>query len=341
MVKYRIQSILAVLSLVPVMFLVACERSQQSDLEGYRFPDSIPHPEINPPTAKRIALGMMLFFDPRLSGDNNMSCATCHNPGMGWCDRNVTGVGHEHQALRRNTPTILNSAFGVLQFWDGRAESLEDQALGPISSAVEMNQDLDELVRELNRLPVYKEKFESAYPGESISSGTIARALAAFERTIISRNSAFDRWVAGDSNAMSPEAIRGFEVFNGKARCSTCHQGFNFTDNGFHNIGVRVLPGVDETDVGRFEQLPLPSMQGAFKTPTLRDVTLTAPYMHNGIYATLEEVIDHYIRGGDVKEHLSPNMSPIILSQEEKEALIAFMRHLEGEPIDIEMPHLP
>jgi cytochrome c peroxidase len=181
--------------------------------------------------------------------------------------------------------------------------------------------------------------FAKAYPGEPISGKTIGKAIASFERTLLSTESPFDRWLRGDKSALDASAARGFEVFRTTGNCETCHSGFNFTDNGFHNIGVRDAPGKE--DVGRFSQRKLALMKGAFKTPTLRDVALTAPYMHNGTYRTLEEVVDHYDRGGDVKDNLSPNMKPIRLSAQDKADLVAFMRSLTGKPMQITVPQLP
>jgi cytochrome c peroxidase len=240
--------------------------------------------------------------------------------------------------LGRATPTIVNAAFNSLQMWDGRMGTLEAQALGPFG-ADEQNLPLDELERRVRSISGYAGMFERAYPGEPISRETIAKAIASFERTILSDDSAFDRWLAGDERALSPAAQRGFDVFKGKGGCALCHQGFNFSDNGFHNIG---LPSTSsEPDLGRFAQRKVPVLKGAFKTPTLRDVALTAPYMHNGVYATLEEVIEHYARGGDVKDNLSPNMKPLELSAQDKRDLVEFMRALTSAPRVVAVPALP
>jgi len=307
--------------------------AQAADFSSFLRPAEIPQPDDNRLTSERIELGKTLFFDPRLSGSNWISCGTCHNPVLGWSDGLPTAIGHNMKVLGRATPTILNTAYLPLQFWDGRARTLEKQALGPIASRGEMHQDLDELVQELSALKGYRDAFEKAYPGQGISTDTIAKAIASFERSVVSTDAPFDRWVKGESHAMSDAAQRGFEVFLGKGRCVLCHNGFNFTDNGFHNLGLK---GSD--DPGRYAIRKVKILKGAFKTPTLRDVALTAPYMHNGMYKTLEEVVDHYDRGGDVKEHLDPNMQPLNLAKGEKSDLVAFLKALTGEPTPITLP---
>lgn len=302
-------------------------------------PAAVPFPADNAPNAARVALGRDLFFDTRLSGSSMISCATCHNPALGWSDGQPTAVGDGAKRLGRKTPTVLNTAYQPLQMWDGRMKSLEDQALGPIGSTAEMNMPLDRMVEHLRAIPGYAPMFEQAYPGEGVTQGTVAKAIASFERTVVSTTSPFDRWRRGDEQAVDASAKRGFALFQGKARCTLCHQGFNFTDNGYHNIGIRSLSGAE--DDGRFAHRKLKVLKGAFKTPTLRDVELTAPYMHNGIYRTLEEVVDHYDRGGDVKDNLSPNIQPLGLTAEEKHDLVAFMKSLTGQPMVVEVPHLP
>lgn len=288
--------------------------------------------ELNPMS---VALGKSLFFDPRLSGSNWISCSTCHNPTMGWSDGLPTAIGEGQNVLGRSTPTILNVTYNFLQMWDGRFSSLEEQALGPIEAAAEMNQDLDELVSELKAIPGYVRMFKRAFPNQGISQSTIALAIASFERTIVATEAPFDRWLKGDEKAISLQAKRGFEFFEGKAHCAVCHSGINFSDDGFHNIGVK------SADIGRFKVIELPVTKGAFKTPTLRDITKTAPYMHNGMYKTLEEVVDHYVRGGDIKSNLSPNFKKADLNKQEVADLVAFLKTLTGKHRPISMPRLP
>jgi len=314
--------------------------SPEASRDRYLRPAEAPAPADNQLTPDRVQLGRALFFDPRLSGSNWISCATCHNPGLGWSDGLPTGWGHGMKKLGRATPTILNTAFNPIQMWDGRKSTLEDQALGPIGADAEMNQPLPELVAKLSKIDGYRSMFKKAYPSEGISEVTIAKAIASFERTVISTESPFDRWRMGDAQAISESAKRGFETFTGKANCQACHSGFNFTDNGFHNIGIKTPEG-HAYDVGRYAQKPLKSMRGAFKTPTLRDIGLTGPYMRNGCYTTLMEVVEHYDRGGDDKDNLDLNIVPLGLTAQEKHELVAFLQALDGVPMEITVPALP
>ncbi len=304
--------------------------------ESYLRPEKVPAPANNQVTPERVELGKALFFDPRLSGSNWISCATCHNPAMGWSDGLPTAIGHGMKVLGRATPTILNTAYQRKQMWDGRFRTLEKQATGPIAAHEEMAQDLDVAVAELKAISGYVGMFEQAYPGEGISLDTVAKAIASFERSIVSSEAPFDRWIKGDESAISASAKQGFALFEGKANCAACHMGFNFMDDGFHNVGLK-----GNQDMGRYAQVPVAVMKGAFKTPTLRDIALTAPYMHNGMYLTLAEVVGHYNRGGDVKEHLDPNLKPLNLSAGEQEDLVAFLKTLTGDPIALTIPRLP
>ncbi len=306
------------------------------DYSSFLRPAEIPQPDNNRITTARVELGKMLFFDPRLSGSNWISCGTCHNPTLGWSDGLPTAIGHDMKVLERATPTILNTAYQPLQFWDGRARTLEKQALGPVESLGEMHQDLKLLVKEISALKGYRDAFEKAYPGEGINRKTLEKALATYERTIVSSDAAFDRWIKGETHAMNKAEIKGLDVFLGKGRCVLCHNGFNFTDNGFHNLGLK---GSD--DPGRYAIRKIKILKGSFKTPTLRDIELTAPYMHNGMYQTLEEVVDHYNRGGDTKENLDPNMQPLNLTATEKANLVAFLKALTGEHVPVTLPVLP
>jgi cytochrome c peroxidase len=297
--------------------------------DAWLRPGAIPHPADNAPTEARVELGRTLFFDPRLSGTNQMSCATCHDPDKGWGDARPLAVGHDGRTLGRGSPTILNVAYSGVLMWDGRFATLEQQAIGPIVDPGEMNESMPRLVAELSAIPAYRERFAAAYPGEPIGEATIGKALAAFQRTVVSGESAFDRWRRGDRSALGDSARRGFDVFRVQGGCANCHMGFNFSDDDFHNIGVRDL---GEPDPGRYAVTRNPKDRGAFKTPTLRDVALTAPYMRNGLYATLEEVVEHYVRGGDVKHNLSEQMEPRALTDQQKADLVAFMKSLTSEP---------
>jgi cytochrome c peroxidase len=320
-----------------MLTLIAVAETGAATSNPWQRPAAAPAPADNHLTVARAELGRALFFDPRLSAKGSMSCASCHNPALGWSDGLPTAVGHNMKVLGRSTPTIVNAAFNPLQMWDGRKASLEEQALGPFG-ADEQNLPLEVLEQRVQSIAGYGPMFAAAYPGEPITRTTIAKAIASFERTVLSDDAPFDQWVAGDLDALSPAARRGFDLFVGKANCAACHQGFNFTDNGFHNIGVR---DSGAPDPGRFAFRKVASLQGAFKTPTLRDIALTAPYMHNGCYDTLEEVIEHYVRGGDVQDHLSPNMRQLELSTQEKSDLVEFMRSLTSAPRVVSIPPLP
>lgn len=309
--------------------------------DGYAewvLPDVVA-PQNNQLTADRIKLGRALFFEPRLSGNGNMSCATCHNPALGWSDGQTTAVGHNGKKLPRATPTILNAAFNNIQMWDGRARTLEDQASGPMMNENEMHSDMNFVLEFLRGNNEYKTMFKVAYPGEEINANTIAMAIASFERTIISRNTAFDRWVRGDDTAMTEQEIRGMKIFmdKNKGNCATCHSAPNFTDDSFHALGL-ASQNREEPDLGRFNIKPIPVLQHAFKTPPLRGISETAPYFHDGSAATLMDVVEHYVSGGVGK--VSADMKPLDLTEQEKADLVAFLMCL-SEPQDVAMPNLP
>jgi cytochrome c peroxidase len=317
---------------------VSAERvASQPFLASYARPASTPFPDENGYTPEREALGRALFFDPRLSGSGWISCATCHNPGLSWGDGLPRAIGHGMKTLGRRTPTILNLAWGQAFFWDGRADTLEDQALGPIQAAGEMNLDLPTMMARIRAIEGYQPLFAKAYPGEPVAPETVAKAIATFERGVVSPSAPFDRWLAGDEAAISPEAKRGFVVFNTKAACAKCHSGWRFTDDSFHDIGV-----VGD-DIGRGALLKdIPAVQHAFKTPTLRDADRRGPYMHDGSVATLEGVIDFYDRGGlTARASLSNDLKPLGLTGEEKRHLLAFMRTLTSPAAPVHVPALP
>jgi cytochrome c peroxidase len=317
-------------------------KAGHSSLQEWKLPDAAPYPADNVPTPERVELGKQLFFDPRLSRDGNMSCASCHNPSLGWADGLPTARGANAKALPRATPSVLNVAFNSIQMWDGRFTSLEEQALGPIQAELEMSKDMDILISWLNQSKAYREAFAKAYPRQKIDKQAVAMAIAAFERSIVSNNSPFDRWIKGDASAMNAAEIRGFQVFldPAKGNCAVCHQAPNFTDNGFHNIGLTSFAD-PAPDMGRYAQKPVKLMQGAFKTPPLRNVAMTPPYFHDGSAKNLEAVIETYVLGGEVKTNLSPNMKPLTLTARDKRDLIAFLQALTTEPLSITLPVLP
>lgn len=296
----------------------------------------IEHPKENPSTPEKITLGKQLYFDPRLSADDTISCASCHDPSKGWSngEQFATGVGGKKGG--RNSPTVINSVYYRFQFWDGRAGTLEEQALGPIQNPIEMNMPIEKVVEKLNGIAGYREQFQKIY-GTDVNAEGIAKSIAAFERTILSGDAPYDRFKAGDKMAMTESAQRGMKLFFGKAHCSACHSGPNFSDNGFHNIGL------NSEDVGRFGITKVLGDKGATKTPTLREIAKTAPYMHNGSMKTLEEVVEHYAKGGNGNPTQDEEVYELKLTPEEKADLITFMKEgLTSETCFIcEKPELP
>ncbi|MFQ5561164.1 MAG: cytochrome-c peroxidase [Nitrospinota bacterium] len=327
-------------SFLTLSFLLPQTLLASEDLSSFDPLPVMTFPADNLYSVEKEMLGKMLFFDPRLSGSNWIRCATCHDPALGFSDALPRSIGDGQKELGRHSPTVINTGYNLSQFWDGRAKTLEEQALGPIQAAGEMNQNIDNLIKELNAIPEYRRLFKKIFPEEGVSASTIGKALATFERTIISANSPFDRYLAGNKTAMSRSAINGMNLFAGKAGCNLCHNGPNFTDNKFHNIGVE--PGGPlQKDSGRFAVTKEVDDTGAFKTPTLRHITRTAPYMHNGTEKTLSDVVEFYNLGGKSKENLSPLIQPLSLTEKEKDELVEFLKALEGEPIAVSIPILP
>ena len=319
-------------------------------------------PEANPLTKAKVALGKQLYFEPRVSLNGTVSCATCHNPEKGWTDNLKTSVGIDGQVGGRNAPTVLNTVYGKTMFWDGRAPSLEGQSQGPPQNPIEMGkQSYQQIVERLRGIPGYRDQFKAVF-GTDVTLDAIAKAIASFERvTALSGNSAYDKYQGGDMKALTESEKRGMVLFGlrldsedtfktdvvlQKAKCTLCHVGFNFTDEKFHNLGI----GWDAksgkfADLGRFVIEPIgaknPSSYGAFKTPTVRDVTRTGPYMHDGSLKTLEEVVAHYDKGGFANPALDKDMKPLKLTSQESADVVAFMKALTGEPIKVALPTLP
>ena len=293
-------------------------------------------PADNQSTPARVELGKVLFFDNRLSGPSGMSCASCHEPTLGWADGLKTAVVGK-DVLPRASPSMINVGYNTQFMWDGRKKSLEDQAIGPHRHL--STPDYVAAANRLAQMAGYQKLFAAAYPGEQINPESISRALAVFERTIVSNDSPFDQWVAGDTKALTPAQYRGFKVFTdaGKGNCAACHNGPNFTDNGFHNVGLKS----SATDLGRYNIRKLEAMKGAFKTPTLRDIETTAPYFHDGSAATLREVVEYYARGGEDPTHRSPDIKKLALTEQDKDDLVAFLRALTGKQTAVVRPVLP
>jgi cytochrome c peroxidase len=277
-------------------------------LDGITVPDigplptAVPIPATNLNYAAKVELGKQLYFDGRLSKNNQVPCAACHLPATGFADARQVSIGVGGAIGDRQAPTIFNTAYNHLQFWDGRAGSLEEQVLGPIQEEDEMAETIENVVKKIGRSKGYQHQFREVF-GTGVNMQGIAEAIAAYERTVVSTNSDFDKYVLGDAKAMDEAAIRGMALFKGKARCILCHNGPNFTDNQFHNLGVPQV-GPRKEDWGRYDVTQMERDKGAFKTPTLRSITETPPYMHDGVFKTLEEVMEFLDQGGGTQSEL-------------------------------------
>ncbi len=293
----------------------------------------MPIPTDNPMTTEKIELGRKLYFDKRLSGDNQLSCADCHIPSAGFGDKRPTFIGFKGFNGVRNSPTVINSGYYKEYFWDGRAASLEEQALGPIQAAGEMNQKLDELIVELNAVPEYVEEFNTVFK-DKINKDGIAKAIAAFERTIVIKDTAFDKYLQGDDGAITADAKEGMKLFVGKAGCNSCHSGGNLTNNAYHNTGIT-------GDDGRFNVTKKDEDKGKFRTASLRGLTHTAPYMHNGSLATLKDVVNFYNVGGGSDPNKDSLIKPLNLAEKEVTQLVAFLESMDGKIPEVSLVSQP
>jgi len=291
-----------------------------------------------PDSRAKVQLGAQLFFDPRLSVDGSVSCATCHDPAQAWANHGRTDTGVLGRIGSRNSGTILDAARMSHQFWDGRADSLEAQAWGPILNPLEMGETEEQVLAKLRAIPGYRAAFQRVFHSGPTKAG-VAQALAAFERTVVSGPSPYDRHLRGDRRALSASARRGLQLFEGKGGCFRCHQGQTRTNQGFANLGV----GLDSLppDLGREVVTGDPDDRGRFKTPGLRNVALTWPYFHDGSAATLEAVIEVYDQGGIANSHLDRSIRPLDLAPQEKRDLKAFLEALTGTLPAIRPPSLP
>lgn len=296
----------------------------------------------DPPTPARVRLGRWLFYDTRLSADGSVSCATCHRPEHAFSEPTPVSTGIGGQKGGRKAPSFVNQAWTLYPhlFWDGRAGSLEEQALGPVANPIEMGNTHDRMIETLRGVQGYAPYFREAFGTEEITAERVAKAIADYERTRLSGNSPWDRWKRlGDASAVSPAVIQGDQLFFGKAGCNQCHLGQNFTDSRFHNLGVGWDPAPRTfADQGRYAVTSVEADRGAFKTPGLREVARRAPYMHAGSIATLRDVVDFYNRGGNPNPFLSPKIAPLNLTPGEVDALVAFLEALNGEGFQDEAP---
>jgi cytochrome c peroxidase len=292
-------------------------------------------PDDNPYTPEKAELGRLLYFDKRLSSDGSVACASCHEPAKAFTDGAAVSSGIGRQKGKRSAPTVINRAYSTSQFWDGRSASLEDQVKGPLANPLEMTSDKGaaaahrETLKRVKAIPGYVERFRKVFGPNDFDIDHVAQAIATFERTVLSGNSPYDRYQAGDKDAVTPAQLRGKDIFFKKSACDACHLGVNFTDSSYVNIGV----GADklDSDLGRFMVTGREEDKGAFKTPTLREIEHTGPYMHDGSMKTLEEVIEHYNKGGIKNPQLDQRIKPLNLTDQDKKDLIAFLKALNGE----------
>lgn len=337
--------------LLTLSFLMALAPApaRADDFGGPEYPYKLPlglksAPEVpadNPISDAKVELGRLLYFDKRLSGDGTVSCASCHDPKRGWTDRSPVSTGIKGQKGGRSAPTVLNAAYMEVQFWDGRAKTLEEQSKGPIQNPVEMGSTHEETVKRIAGVKGYAPYFKAAFGDARVDIDRVGKAIASFERTVLTGDSPYDRWLAGDKTAMSASAARGHALFNdpAKGNCAICHDGFNFSDSDFHNLGVGMKAA--KPDLGRFVVTGADKDKGAFKTPTLRNLADTAPYMHDGSERTLEDVVAFYDKGGEKNPSLDGRIHPLGLTAAERADLVAFLNALNGDKVEIAAPKLP
>lgn len=302
-----------------------------------------------------VSLGKTLFFDPRLSGSNQISCSSCHHPDMGWSDAKALSVGHDHQANTRNSQSIENAWFYASFFWDGRSATLEEQAVNPIENPIEMHQDFAALPAKLSQIKGYLPLFAQAYGDHEITGDRIATALAVFQKTITSGISDFDYFLAGLNTSLDDEQVLGLHLFRTKARCINCHNGPYLTDNKFHNLNVTYYGDAKREDLGLYKSTGQPEDVGKFRTPGLRNVTQTGPWFHNGVFTDMRVVLNQYNNGmlmmgsiltsPDAEDPMRPVLSPHIkrlsLTAAESRAVIAFLESLSTIRSAVEPPELP
>lgn len=314
----------------------ALEAQMRRAFAGPAFirPSQIPYADDLPFDEAKRRLGHTLFFDQRLSRAGNQSCASCHHAGLGWEMGIPKALGAAE--MPRKSQTLLNLAWSDTWFWDGRADSFEQQFRVALRSPKALAMTEDELVQRLNKIPGYAPMFKTAFADQPIDVTTVAKALEVYQRGLVAGPAPFDAWVKGDARALSSEAKRGALLFAGKAGCVACHSGWNFTDNGFHDVGM------PDADLGRGKIVDLPALQHAFKTPTLRNIERRRPYMHDGSLADLDAVVRHYANGGAAKRpSLAPEVKPFALTEAELADLVAFLKSLTGIDAAVTIPQMP
>ncbi len=335
-----ISASIAAFAFYSVAPMLGSAQSQMSIEQPLGLPP-VPIPSDNPMTEEKVELGKMLYFDTRLSDDGSVSCSTCHMPGHGYAEPKPVSEGIHKQKGDRNANTVINTAYATTLFWDGRAADLEDQAAGPVENPIEMGTKMTVVSKQLNKINEYKKRFQDVFGGPA-NKENITKAIAAFERTILSGNSPYDKYQNGDKDAMSEDAIAGMRLFNGKALCSSCHTPPIFSNWNFYNAGVG--SDKEEQDLGRYQVTENPSGKGAFRVPHLRSVTDTPPYFHDGSVKSLEEAVRFMAGGGKDNPNRHALFNAIEaqnLSDEEINQLIEFVKALDGEYPIVEEPELP
>jgi len=316
------------------IFFLFIGNSKEETIEAPLGLPPVPYPKDNPYSKAKAELGKKLYFDPCISSNKQISCATCHAVSHAYKDPKPISEGILGRKGTRHAPTVINAAYNKLQFWDGRAKTLEEQAKGPIANLNEMTLSRDskisyeECQKRVRENPEYPQMFIEVFGNDACSIDDIVKAIATFERTVLSGNSPYDRYKEGDKTAMTEEQIAGYQLFK-RVGCNNCHFEPLFTDGRFLNIGIGM--DAEHPDLGRYEITKNEKDYGAFKVPTLRETAKSAPYMHDGSHKTLEEVIDYYDQGGIPNKNLHPLMKPLHLSEQDKKALIAFLEALNGE----------
>ncbi len=329
----------------PAVAQVGVDTAGASSAGQFKIPLGLPElpiPDDNPITSEKVALGKLLYFDKRVSKDGTVSCATCHDPTMGWTEHRATSKGIDHpetgaeQTGGRNSPSVINAAYATSQFWDGREPTLEAQAVGPVGNPIEMGSSMPAVVEAFNKMPGYRERFQEVF-GTDVTEDGFAKAIAAFERTVLSGNSPYDKFKNGDHNALSDAQKRGLELFD--EHCAGCHRPPLFSRFRFYNAGVGMEN--EEPDKGRMEATGKQSDLGKFRVPALREVEHTAPYFHDGGTATLEEAVALMAGGGKDNPKLSAMMQALRaaeLSQADQQDIVEFLKALSGEFPKIEPP---
>lgn len=310
-------------AVLALAFAIGAARAEDTVLNLPKPLGKVKHPSNNASTPEKVALGRALFFDPRLSRTAKVSCATCHDPDKGFSNGERFAAGVDGKSGKRNVPSLVNVGHSASLFWDGRAATLEEQALAVLANPAEMDSKPAALADKLDAIESYRKQFDQVFGGKATPE-RIAKALAAYQRSLTSDDTPFDRYLRGDRRAMPEPAVRGMRLFFGEARCSVCHKGPNLSDELFHNVGT--ADGKD--DLGRRAVTKKVKDHGAFRTPQLREVGRTAPFMHNGKFETLAQVVQHYNFGGvtdDENEHRDPELRVLYLSEEEVKDLVAFL----------------